>query len=508
MKKVQLLFTAILLLVNISIAQSLYPIYDGHNSSAKGYMNKMGELVVPYQYMRADDFSEGIAVVSLNGKYGYINEKGEEVTPLLYDKALPFKNGYALVKSGEFKYLIDKDQKRYEIDNLPRDYQVEVSEGLVKIKVNGHYGFVNLKNELVIPANYKKVSSYQNGVSVGVKKGQFGDEHFLISKSGKETPFKVKAAREFSGGLMAVKGSNGLWGFMNEMLELAIDYQFKQVGDFSFGYASFYENGKFGYINDRGVKVVPATYKKVSVVNQEGAIATLNYTEVILYDKNLKEVKKIKGIDTGVERNMKFVNGLCRLHLGTSADPKSNDEMIREYGGVQTIYINNKGEMVWKSKVWYSCFPGEALVTMADYSQQIISKIKRGDEVLSYNQQTKEYQTTVVNSIDVHEGSFAIIALKYTPSTPLVASLNDLLSFEKVKTLSATSNHPILTNQGVKSMSEIQTAQFIYCWNDQNDCFEEVLVRNKQQLPSVNRVYNLKTEATSYIVNGIVVMRK
>lgn len=50
------------------------------------------------KYNNAHDFSDGLALVKLNGMCGFINEKGDVVVPLIYDDATDFENGQARVQ--------------------------------------------------------------------------------------------------------------------------------------------------------------------------------------------------------------------------------------------------------------------------------------------------------------------------------------------------------------------------------------------------------------------------
>ena len=69
-------------------------------------MNSKKELVVPFGYDDVGVFSEGLAVVKLDGKYGYINSTGDIVIPMQYLEAKPFKFGIAPVRTDEGWYLI------------------------------------------------------------------------------------------------------------------------------------------------------------------------------------------------------------------------------------------------------------------------------------------------------------------------------------------------------------------------------------------------------------------
>ena len=40
-----------------------------------GFINKSGDIVIPYKFENADSFSEGLAAVRIDGKWGYINNE-------------------------------------------------------------------------------------------------------------------------------------------------------------------------------------------------------------------------------------------------------------------------------------------------------------------------------------------------------------------------------------------------------------------------------------------------
>ena len=62
-----------------------------------GYIRADGSEAVVPKYDNAEDFSEGLAAVTLGGKWGYINTEGQEVVAPQYDEAGKFLGGKAAV---------------------------------------------------------------------------------------------------------------------------------------------------------------------------------------------------------------------------------------------------------------------------------------------------------------------------------------------------------------------------------------------------------------------------
>ena len=85
------------------------------------------EILVQPNYDYAGFFHEGLACVKLNGMHGYIDKIGEEVIPLKYDAAWYFREGLAKVKlNGEWGYI---DKTGGDVIPLKYDYADDLSEG-------------------------------------------------------------------------------------------------------------------------------------------------------------------------------------------------------------------------------------------------------------------------------------------------------------------------------------------------------------------------------------------
>lgn len=64
---------------------------DGFESFHYGYVDKTGKLAIPYQFIKANQFSDGLALVHyFTDESGYIDKTGKLVIPYQFDIAYEF----------------------------------------------------------------------------------------------------------------------------------------------------------------------------------------------------------------------------------------------------------------------------------------------------------------------------------------------------------------------------------------------------------------------------------
>lgn len=194
--------------------------YGGAGTS--GYVDDSGNEVIQLQYLAAEPFSDGLALVqAVGGKWGFIDKTGKEVIPFgTYDFAWSFSDGYATV--------FNQDESRGVIDTTGNviipfgkyDSIGPFSEGLAVVKLGAYFGIVdNTGKEVVEPIlAYSKIEPFSGGRAAVLVLDKWG----YIDNEGKEiiSP-KYDNALSFSEGLAAVNhgadgnGSGGNWGFIN-----------------------------------------------------------------------------------------------------------------------------------------------------------------------------------------------------------------------------------------------------------------------------------------------------
>lgn len=226
------------------------PIYDdlGHMTDNRlrfakknnkfGYINEYDLEIIPFVYDGATDFSEDLAGVILNGKGGYIDTLNNVIIPFEYQQVNPFKNGLAIVA------------------NIESVYQTTVFY---------HRGLINNKGEVILPVEYDRVNTLDHKI-FAIRK-DLGDKKDLwkyIDGQGNELFGKgFKEANEFSNGLAAVK-SEKFFGYINESGEEVIPATYETADYFqSNGRAIVSLKKKYGVIDNQGKEIIPLLYQQI-----------------------------------------------------------------------------------------------------------------------------------------------------------------------------------------------------------------------------------------------------
>ena len=157
-----------------------------------GYMDKTGKLVIPYSYLSANPFSEGLACVeNRNHNIVYIDKNGKVVITVTYDNAGSFSEGLALVSKYEDdrpKYgYIDKNGKLVIPLSFAWEGASSFSDGLARIMKEEKYGYIDKTGKIVIPCIYDEAEDFCGGVAVVSLNGEFG----IIDKTGKITALGI-----------------------------------------------------------------------------------------------------------------------------------------------------------------------------------------------------------------------------------------------------------------------------------------------------------------------------
>lgn len=231
-----------------------------------GYMNTSGKIVFLEKFGGLDlrPYSSGLAAFAKgekNSKWGFIDKNGQVAIPFMYDYADSFHGNLAvvmldsIVPGNEKCAVINK--KNEQVIPFTRHYIQIDSDSLLIFSTlkfdKPQYGLYNSKGEELLPCEYdeiKRISphlfkiSQQNNCGVADTKGAILH------------PVKYNLADNFSEGLMAIWDNDQL-GFMNESGEIIIPLKYGINGTMRFlqdGFCLVYATsaGKFIHIDTKG----------------------------------------------------------------------------------------------------------------------------------------------------------------------------------------------------------------------------------------------------------------
>lgn len=158
------------------------------NKDKWGYMDKEANTVIPFRYESASDFSDGIATVSKDYKYGAINHSGKTVIDLKYSQLNDFNEGLAAFASAESDKRGFINTKGKVIVAPTWDQAMNFSEGLAAVAKgdyeNAKWGFIDSKGKVVIEPKYDHAFIDPGGDSPDVIGGYFENGTITVYQDG------------------------------------------------------------------------------------------------------------------------------------------------------------------------------------------------------------------------------------------------------------------------------------------------------------------------------------
>ena len=262
-----------------------------------GFYRTDGTVLAEPAYTQAEDFQNGMAVVSPNGtgSYGYLDLSGKLAVPARYRRAFPFAQDRAFAVRERSGLLVLLDREGHELASFPdavllADDVLQFSEGLAVIPVRAPVE----EEEPEAKSETKSESRPESDAGPEQKASQV---YRVVDLDGREVCTLTDAYVDYRGGyhdgLVAAAGAGewvetgvrrrfeaeaGSWGYRDASGELTVDYQYDEALPFSEGMAGVgiaAEKGgvRYGAIDPEGGEVLPVEYDGfVSCVNGSGAV--------------------------------------------------------------------------------------------------------------------------------------------------------------------------------------------------------------------------------------------
>jgi hypothetical protein len=286
------------LVVDTGIYQYIGPVSEGLSavtdfSRKKYYVDVTGRRVLqlPDSIYEARPFSNGRAcvsasvqlhtrkfemdIVTLVYRFGFINRTGDLVVPFRYDDADNFVRGRARVKSGQLFGMIDTTGA--EVIAVKYSILGDLNSGLALFRNKEKFGFLDSAGQVIIPASYEFARDFSDGLAAVLVKDKFG----FINTSGELiiTP-RFEAVKAFSEGKAAVR-LEGKWGFVNTKGDWVLRNVFDNAGVFREGLCPVLVKRKWGFTDTTGRLAIPAEFDAAGAFHD--GIADVVFRNLNLY---------------------------------------------------------------------------------------------------------------------------------------------------------------------------------------------------------------------------------
>jgi hypothetical protein len=328
-----------------------------------GYVDKSGKLVIPTKtvspstYDRTYDFSDGLALISVNDLFGFIDRKGNVVIKPQYETAAYFSNGMANVERGERSGYIGKDGA-FAITPVffrGRDFHEDrawvVAEGPCRWQQYFDERARNPDSRLpgaelfAFPTWDSCFGSYTlPKSSMQVVELNLRCRYALIDKTGTIlSSERFDDVQEFSEGLAPVKMGK-LWGYADRSGRIVITPQFEIANGFSNGLAAVAITSSprssgmpvFGYINRSGDFVIPPQF--VQAQNFSEGLAVVGDDRQVWF----VDVAGHTPIAGKFDAAGRFFKGLAHVELSHTTSSNGKNELSK------FAYIDRSGRAVFR----------------------------------------------------------------------------------------------------------------------------------------------------------------
>lgn len=207
-----------------------------------GYVNGLGQWVVRPQFIFADRFSEGMALISFDGSaFGFIDQQGRLAIPAQYAFATPFDGGLSVAaapagEEGAPPRVVYIDRRGENVfGSVSFAFGLPFSEGLAAVKFDdGKFGYIDREGNVAVGSQFDYALPFSEGLAPVL----MGELVGYTNRSGEMViPAQYTQGGDFRGGLAPVTVGGGS-GYVDRNGELVIPAVFVRAGEFSDGLAA------------------------------------------------------------------------------------------------------------------------------------------------------------------------------------------------------------------------------------------------------------------------------
>jgi len=235
---------------------SLKPVLIGKKY---GYEDESGKVITTLLFEALREFSEGLAAVQYNRLWGFIDETGKVVIEPKFYEAYGFSNGLARVISESQLGLFYDEYRRSKncfINSLGNivltskvvDYVGDFHEGLAKVSDKQNplkFGFIDISGNIVIQPQFYGIAAQSND-------------------------YEYRNVGDFSNGFAIVQinldksSVNSKYGVIDKTGRVVIQPEFDAIRDIANGLFTFYLDKRWGLIDKTGQIILKPHYISIN----------------------------------------------------------------------------------------------------------------------------------------------------------------------------------------------------------------------------------------------------
>lgn len=278
------------------------------------YINQKGETIIDKGFDAAENFSEGLAVVSVSKKLGIIDTLGKWVRQPDFDTSSAyFRSGYLMAISKGKYFYIHRSGKTLQLPDSVLPGGV-FSEGLAPVYVikpfdqdgrkmkTSYLEFMDTTGKIVLSefindgVNYSGYivleKEFRDGKAIIKTRNELGWDYYLLDKKGRFSPL-YSFVKQLGDSLYIC----AIGYYMAEIRIVDSNYyvmgQFQQkptqIGDFGDGLLPFRDkDGNWGYVNDNCREIIKCKYTAAFAFKNGYAFVVFNGHQCVI-DKTGKE---------------------------------------------------------------------------------------------------------------------------------------------------------------------------------------------------------------------------
>lgn len=328
---------------NIEEMPGVKSVYITTVDGKKGIVDNMGKVIIENKYTEitalTSKYSNGFIVKNEQGKYGVINSDKTVALEEKYDQISKVcGNKMYVVKEGNDLKIVSTEGKEYLKNGFEEVKQINTHD--VVIKTNGKYGVETIDGEEKIPAQYEDLTYTFGEYYIAKKDGKYG---IIDDKNEEKYPFNytyIKYLEEI--GILQAETQNSESELLDSNLKVKAKGIIAQINDEK-NYIKIRENdeykyynfkleqkeskeilatntlflskkdGKYGFINEKGIVVVDYQYEDATEQNKYGYAAVKKDGKWGCIDSKGKVVEECKN---SLE-NALVVDFIASWHLAT-----------------------------------------------------------------------------------------------------------------------------------------------------------------------------------------------